>query len=58
MTWNTLGSMTTHRHGLGVVVLEGPLYAVGGHDGRTFFPFFPNENEFAIQPNTQNGKFD
>lgn len=39
MTWNTLGSMTTHRHGLGVVVLEGPLYAVGGHDGRTFFPF-------------------
>lgn len=27
MTWNSLGSMTTHRHGLGVVVLEGPLYA-------------------------------
>lgn len=39
MTWNTLGSMTTHRHGLGVVVLEGPLYAVGGHDGKNFAPF-------------------
>lgn len=34
MSWSTLGSMSTHRHGLGVVVLEGPLYAVGGHDGK------------------------
>lgn len=25
--------MNTHRHGLGVAVLNGPLYAVGGHDG-------------------------
>lgn len=24
------------RHGLGVVVLEGPLYAVGGHDGWSY----------------------
>lgn len=34
MTWSSLGSMLTHRHGLGVVVLEGPLYAIGGHDGK------------------------
>lgn len=33
MSWSSLGAMSTHRHGLGVVVLEGPLYAVGGHDG-------------------------
>lgn len=33
MTWTPLGPMTTHRHGLGVAVLEGPLYAVAGHDG-------------------------
>lgn len=36
MTWNSLGSMSTHRHGLGVAVLEGPLYAIGGHDGKYF----------------------
>lgn len=28
--------MATHRHGLGVAVLEGPLYAVGGHDGWSY----------------------
>ncbi|KAJ8410982.1 hypothetical protein AAFF_G00180170 [Aldrovandia affinis] len=26
----------THRHGLGVAVLEGPMYAVGGHDGWSY----------------------
>jgi len=28
--------MSTHRHGLGVAVLEGPMYAVGGHDGWSY----------------------
>lgn len=28
--------MSTHRHGLGVGVLEGPMYAVGGHDGWSY----------------------
>lgn len=28
--------MATHRHGLGVTILEGPLYAVGGHDGWSY----------------------
>ena len=28
--------MLTHRHGLGVSVLGGPLYAVGGHDGWSY----------------------
>lgn len=28
--------MNTHRHGLGVAVLSGPLYAVGGHDGWSY----------------------
>lgn len=36
MVWSTLGPMATHRHGLGVAVLEGPLYAVGGHDGWSY----------------------
>lgn len=54
MTCNTLGSMTTHRHGLGVVVLEGPLYAVGGHDGeidlqfRLLFGIFSDQMFFLI----------
>lgn len=33
MNWSALGPMHAHRHGLGVAVLEGPLYAVGGYDG-------------------------
>ena len=28
--------MSTHRHGLGVGVLEGPMYSVGGHDGWSY----------------------
>ncbi|KAI5726687.1 hypothetical protein M8J76_006799 [Diaphorina citri] len=38
VTWTSLPSMLTHRHGLGVGVLEpeGPLYAVGGHDGWSY----------------------
>lgn len=36
MLWSSLGPMGTHRHGLGVAILEGPLYAVGGHDGWSY----------------------
>jgi len=25
--------MANHRHGLCVTTLEGPIYAIGGHDG-------------------------
>ncbi|CAL1267931.1 unnamed protein product [Larinioides sclopetarius] len=35
-TWTAMPSMSTHRHGLGVGVLGGPMYAVGGHDGWTY----------------------
>lgn len=35
-TWSLLPPMNTHRHGLGVAVLSGPLYAVGGHDGWSY----------------------
>ena len=34
--WASLSPMTTHRHGLGVAVLGGPLYVVGGHDGWSY----------------------
>lgn len=34
--WIELPPMNTHRHGLGVAVLGGPLYAVGGHDGWSY----------------------
>jgi len=34
--WDTLAPMLTHRHGLGVAVLSGPIYAVGGHDGWSY----------------------
>lgn len=40
MTWSQLGPMTTHRHGLGVAVLHGPLYAIGGHDGEIYYDIF------------------
>ncbi|KAM6132497.1 LOW QUALITY PROTEIN: kelch-like protein 5 [Pterocles gutturalis] len=35
-TWSVMPPMSTHRHGLGVAVLEGPMYAVGGHDGWSY----------------------
>lgn len=35
-SWTQLTPMNTHRHGLGVAVLGGPLYAVGGHDGWSY----------------------
>ena len=28
--------LSTHRHGVGVVLFEGPLYAIGGNDGWSF----------------------
>ncbi|XP_071628490.1 kelch-like protein 5 [Temnothorax longispinosus] len=36
LTWSTLPPMNVHRQGLGMAVLGGLLYAVGGHDGRCF----------------------
>lgn len=35
-SWTQLSPMNTHRHGLGVAVLGGTLYAVGGHDGWSY----------------------
>ena len=35
-SWTQLSPMNTHRHGLGVTVLGGPIYAVGGHDGWSY----------------------
>ena len=34
--WTTLPPMLTHRHGVGVAVMGGPMYAVGGHDGWSY----------------------
>uniref|UniRef100_A0A8C9JIU3 Kelch like family member 4 n=1 Tax=Panthera tigris altaica TaxID=74533 RepID=A0A8C9JIU3_PANTA len=34
--WTVMPPMSTHRHGLGVATLEGPMYAVGGHDGWSY----------------------
>lgn len=34
--WYQLSAMNTHRHGLGVAVISGALYAVGGHDGWSY----------------------
>ncbi|KAA3680630.1 kelch-like protein 1/4/5 [Paragonimus westermani] len=34
--WHIVSSMATHRHGLGVAVLGGVVYAVGGHDGWSY----------------------
>ena len=31
--WTQIASMANHRHGLCVTTLEGPIYAIGGHDG-------------------------
>lgn len=35
-TWTQMNPMNTHRHGLGVALLGGTLYAVGGHDGWSY----------------------
>ncbi|XP_018650220.1 kelch-like protein [Schistosoma mansoni] len=35
-SWKIVSAMATHRHGLGVAVLEGVVYAVGGHDGWSY----------------------
>ena len=34
--WTKLPPMLTHRHGVGVAVLDGPMYAIGGHDGWSY----------------------
>lgn len=44
--WQTLTPMLTHRHGLGVAVLNGPIYAVGGHDGWSYLNTVERYNLF------------
>ena len=34
--WSTVAPMNTHRHGVSVAALCGPMYAVGGHDGWSY----------------------
>lgn len=34
--WSTVTSMCTPRHGVNVAALNGPIYAVGGHDGWSY----------------------
>uniref|UniRef100_A0A1I8J9I8 BTB domain-containing protein n=2 Tax=Macrostomum lignano TaxID=282301 RepID=A0A1I8J9I8_9PLAT len=36
VAWTSLQSMNTHRHGLGVGILAGVVYAIGGHDGWSY----------------------
>lgn len=37
MSWTSLSSpLATPRHGLGIALLKGALYAVGGHDGWSY----------------------
>ncbi len=35
-TWETISSTQTSRNGVGLAILDGTLYAVGGHDGQRF----------------------
>ena len=34
--WSSVSPMSTHRHGVSVATLCGPMYAVGGHDGWSY----------------------
>ena len=34
--WSSVAPMATHRHGVSVATLCGPMYAVGGHDGWSY----------------------
>lgn len=34
--WSAVSSMCTPRHGVNVAALNGPIYAVGGHDGWSY----------------------
>ena len=34
--WSSVTPMSTHRHGVSVATLCGPMYAVGGHDGWSY----------------------
>ena len=34
--WSSVAPMSTHRHGVSVATLCGPMYAVGGHDGWSY----------------------
>lgn len=35
--WTMISSMEKHRSAAGVVVLDGQIYAIGGHDGLSIF---------------------
>ncbi len=35
-TWDSVTPMCSYRHGVGVGVMSGPMYAVGGHDGWSY----------------------
>lgn len=35
-SWDSVTPMCSYRHGVGVGVLSGPMYAVGGHDGWSY----------------------
>ena len=34
--WESIPSMCSYRHGVGVSTMSGPMYAVGGHDGWSY----------------------
>lgn len=35
-SWDSVPPMCSYRHGVGVGVMSGPMYAVGGHDGWSY----------------------
>lgn len=35
-SWDSVTPMCSYRHGVGVGVMSGPMYAVGGHDGWSY----------------------
>ena len=35
-TWDSVTPMCSYRHGVGVGIVSGPMYAVGGHDGWSY----------------------
>ncbi len=50
-TWTSGPSMLTNRYDLGIEYIGGPLYAIGGHDGRAILDtverFDPKTSEWT-----------